>query len=170
MGKKLSFHTSFWDLLSLYRLNNPWRQGHLLARQPGNSFQTNRLPGNSLWPNHPLRNGTWTNRCLLRTVSPKICHCCPTNQNQRKKTYLNYFYTDLMCLTPSVASLTSAPNSMPLSGIHSVSNNFLATSYPLWKEVRNKYISEHIILYIVVFIFLYIFFIQTRWFSTLAAH
>lgn len=138
-------------------MNNPWRQGNLLARQPGNSFQTNRLPGNSLWPNHPPRNSTCTNRCLLRTVSPKICHCRLTNQNQRKKTYLNYFYTDLICPSPSVACLTSAWSSMPLSGIHSISNNFLATSHPLWKEVRNKYISEYIILYIVVALMSYIY-------------
>lgn len=127
--EKLSFHTSFCGVLALCRLSNPWRQGDPQARQPGNSFQTNQLPGNR----------AWTNPCLLRTISPKICHCCLANQNQRNKTNLNYFYIDLTCACPSAAYRTSTSNSVPLSGIYSVPNNFLAMSYPLWNEVRNTF-------------------------------
>ena len=162
-GEKLSFHTSFWDLLSLGRLSNPWRQGNLLTKQPGNSLQTNQLPGNRAWTNQPPRNSTWTYHCLLRTIYSNICCCCLANQNQRNKTYLKYLSTDFTCASSLMAYLTSTSKSMPLSGIHSAPNDCSTMSYPLWNEVRNKYISEYIILYIVVVLML--FYMNTYFFA-----
>lgn len=113
-GGKLSFHTSFGDLLSLGKLSNPWRQGNLLPRQPGNSLQTYQPPRNSFQTNQPPRNSTWTNHCVLRTVSSSICYCCLANPNQRNKTYWNYFYADFICPRPSMVYLTSTSKFVPL--------------------------------------------------------
>lgn len=123
-GGKLSFHTSFGDLLSLGKLSNPWRQGNLLPRQPGNSFQTYQPPRNSSWTNQPPRNSTWTNHCVLRTVSSNICYCCLANPNQRNKTYWNYFYADF-----------TVPDHL----------------WPIWQVLQSLCHSVELILYRVIF-------------------
>lgn len=90
--ENLSFYAGFWDLLSLDILNNPWRQGNVLVRQPGASRPINCLETAFGPINHleavpgPI--------IVFWKLSSNICYYCLTNQNQRYKRYLNYFYTD----------------------------------------------------------------------------
>lgn len=111
-GENLSFHTSFWDLLSLDRLNNPWRQDNLLGRKPEiasrpiNCLETAFRPINHLGTVRGPISVFWK---LFLPISATIA--LQTRTRDIKHTWIISILTSLVA-SPPMAYLTSISKSV----------------------------------------------------------